>query len=80
MAQEQQVVKERIHGFTVYFDRGLIRTAVEYLRRDLQYNEAKTLFDAARFDGTAYFEDDEDRDFSLIYNRGVYTLIKRDME
>jgi len=55
---------------------------VRYLRDDLQYKEAKTLFDAARFDGTAEFEDDQDRDWTLIYNRqdGNYTLIRRQTE
>lgn len=73
--------KERIHGFWVSFEQDL-QEGIWYLRDDLQYKEAKTLFDAARFRGEAEFEDDEDRDWTLIYNNndGTYTLIKRQRE
>jgi len=75
------VKKEQIHGYWLVFEEEL-RDGVRYLRDDLQYKEAKTIFDAARFDGTAEFEDDQDRDWSLIYNRqdGNYTLIRRQRE
>jgi len=75
------IKKERIHGFLLIFDEKL-RDGVRYLRDDLQYREAKTLFDAARLTGTAEFEDDYDRDWSLVYNRreGTYTLIRRHRE
>ena len=73
--------KERVHGFLLIFDEEL-REGVRYLRDDLQYREAKTLFDAARLNGTAEFEDDYDRDWTLIYNRGegTYTLVLREKE
>jgi hypothetical protein len=75
------VKKEQIHGYWLVFEEEL-RDGVRYLRDDLQQKEAKTIFDAARFDGTAEFEDDQDRDWSLIYNRqdGNYTLIRRQRE
>jgi hypothetical protein len=75
------VKKEQIHGFWLIYEEEL-RDGVRYLRDDLQYGEAKTLFDAARLDGIAEFEDDQDRDWSLIYNRqeGTYTLIRRQRE
>ena len=75
------VKKEQIHGFWLLYEEEL-RDGVRYLRDDLQYKEAKTLFDAARVDGVAEFEDDQDRDWSLIYNRqeGTYTLIRRQRE
>jgi len=75
------VKKEQIHGFWLLYEEEL-RDGVRYLRDDLQYKEAKTLFDAARVDGVAEFEDDQDRDWSLIYNRqdGNYTLIRRQRE
>ena len=77
------IKKETIHGFWVTFDEEL-RDGVRYLREDLQYKEAKTLFDAARLTGSAEaeFEDDYDRDWTLIYNRGdgTYTLIRRQQE
>lgn len=73
--------KENIHGFPVIFDEKDI-DGIRYLRDDLQYNEAKTLFDAARFRGEAQFEDDYDRDWTLKYNssEGTYTLIRRQSE
>lgn len=76
-----EIEKERIHGFWVIFDKKF-RDGVRYLRDDLQYKEAKTLFDAARFRGEAEFEDDYDRDWTLIYNRGegTYTLVRRERE
>lgn len=71
--------KERVHGFLVEFDEKF-RGGIRYLRDDLQYKEAKTLFDAARLKGKAYFEDDYDRDWTLTYNRGegAYTLSCRE--
>lgn len=73
--------KESIHGFWIEFDEKL-RDGIRYLRDDLQYNEAKTLFDAARLRGSAEFEDDYDRDWTIIYNRqkGTFTLILRQRE
>ena len=75
------IKKEQIHGYWLVFEEEL-RDGVRYLRDDLQQKEAKTIFDAARFDGSAEFEDDQDRDWTLIYNRqdGNYTLIRRQRE
>ena len=75
------IKKEQIHGFWLTYEEEL-REGVRYLRDDLQFKEAKTIFDAARLDGTAEFEDDQDRDWTLIYNRqeGNYTLIRRQRE
>lgn len=73
--------KTQIHGYRVIYDEST-RAAVEHLRSDLQYKEAKTIFDAARINGSAEFEDDEDRDWTLLYNRGdySYTLTRRTRE
>ena len=75
------VKKEQVHGYWLVFEEEL-RDGVRHLRDDLQSGEAKTIFDAARFDGTAEFEDDQDRDWTIIYNRqdGNYTLIRRQRE
>ena len=75
------VKKEQVHGYWLIFEEE-IRDGVRHLRDDLQAGEAKTIFDAARIDGTAEFEDDQDRDWTLIYNRqdGNYTLIRRQRE
>ena len=75
------IKKEQIHGFWLIYEEEL-RDGVRYLRDDLQHAEAKTLFDAARVDGVSEFEDDQDRDWTLIYNRqeGNYTLVRRQRE
>lgn len=73
--------KESIYGFRVKFEEEF-RDGIRYLRDDLQRDEAKTFFDAARLTGEAEFEDDQDRDWTLMYNRGegTYTLIRRQRE
>lgn len=75
------MAKESVHGFWVEFEEK-DRDGIRYLRDDLQYKEAKSLFDAARLTGSAEFEDDYDRDWSLIYNHdvGTFTLIRRERE
>jgi len=75
------IIKKQIHGFWVVYEEDAKR-GLEYLQCDLQRNEAKTLFDAARFKGSAEFEDDADRDWTLVYNRGdyTYTIVSRKTE
>jgi len=72
------IKKESIHGFWLTFDEEM-RDGVRYLRDDIQLGEAKTLFDAARLRGEAEFEDDHERNWTIIYNRndGTYTLLRR---
>ena len=72
------IQKTNIHGFIVEYEDN-VKAGIEYLKYDLDFNEAKVFFDAARRDGKADFEDDEDRDWRLIYNRskGNYTLVRR---
>ena len=76
-----EIKKEKVYGFLVRFEQDL-REGIRYLRDDLQKEEAKTLFDAARLRGSAEFEDDEDRDWTLTYIRGddVYILTLRQIE
>ncbi len=73
--------KENIYGFWLIFEEEFM-DGVRYLRDDLQRDEAKTIFDAARLTGEAEFEDDYDRDWTMIYNKGemTYTLIRRQRE
>jgi len=72
------IKKVNVHGFTVEYEENL-RAGIEYLKYDLDFNEAKIFFEAARRHGKADFEDDADRDWRLIYNRskGIYTLVRR---
>lgn len=76
-----EIKKEKVYGFLVRFEQDL-REGIRYLRDDLQKEEAKTLFDAARLRGSAEFEDDEDRDWTLMYVRGdnSYVLTLRQKE
>ena len=76
-----KIKKEKVYGFLVRFEQDL-REGIRYLRNDLQREEAKTLFDAARLRGSAEFEDDEDRDWTLMYIRGdnSYVLTLRQRE
>jgi metal-dependent hydrolase (beta-lactamase superfamily II) len=73
------VKREKIHGYLVDFDESLKMTGIRYLQYELQEREAKTLFEAARLKGEAYFEDKQNRNFTLIYNResGLYQVVGR---
>lgn len=75
------IKKESVHGFQVVFEEEF-RDGIRYLRDDLQFEEARTIFDAARLTGYAFFEDDADRDWTVTYNRGnaTYILIRRQHE
>jgi hypothetical protein len=75
------IKKEQVYGYWVLFEEEF-RNGINYLENDLQVNEAKTIFSAAKLNGSAEFEDDQDRDWTLIYNRQDYnyTLVKRNRE
>lgn len=69
--------KETVHGFYVNFEES-DRLGINYLREDLQYREAKTIFDAARMNGSSHFEDDYDQDWTITHNAdGTYALTRR---
>lgn len=72
------IQKEYVHDFIVQFDDSFI-DGLRYLRDHLSFDEMKTLTDAARLDGSAEFEDNFNRNWTLLYNRGegTYTLIRR---
>ena len=76
-----EINKEQVHGFWVRFEQDL-REGIVYLSEDLQTEEAKTIFNAARLTGRAEFEDDEDRDWTLTYIRDddLYVLTLREQE
>ncbi|MBI2451306.1 MAG: hypothetical protein HYV52_03190 [Parcubacteria group bacterium] len=67
-----------IHGFKVMFEENA-REGVQYLEADLDLNEAKVFFDQAKLKGSAQFEDDEERQFTLMHQRNDhnYVLIRR---
>lgn len=68
--------KTRIHGFTISYEDNA-REGLRYLRDDLDYREAKVFFDQAKSKGSAEFEDEYDRQFTLMHQRGVYVLMRR---
>ncbi len=57
-----------------------IVNGVQYLQYDLSSEESKVFFEQAKAAGQAQFEDDYERQFTLIYDYGdnSFTLIKRD--
>jgi hypothetical protein len=65
-----------LHGFPVQYEDNAFE-GIRYLRDDLDYNEARVFFDQARERGSAPFEDDADRQYTLLYRAGVYTLVRR---
>lgn len=68
--------KTSVHGFSVSYEENA-RDGVRYLRDDLDFNEARIFFDQSRERGQAQFEDDNDRQFTLIHQNGVYALVRR---
>lgn len=68
--------KTTVHGFTVSYEQNAAY-GIDHLRNDLDYNEAKVFFDQARSKGQARFEDDEDRQYTIIYQNGVFVLVRR---
>lgn len=83
--------KATVHGFSVIYEENAIEgiryLVKEYslfstlrsarLRDDLDFEEARVFFDQARTKGFAEFEDDEDRQYTLFYKGGSYTLARR---
>jgi len=65
-----------IHGHTVHGEDDAVK-GLEHLDNDLDSGEAKALFDQARYRGQAQFEDDEDRNYTLTYDDGRYTVTRR---
>ncbi len=65
----------KIHGFLVTFDEEVRETGAYHLERVLQPDEVKTLFDAARSKGKAYFVNRGGRHFILTHRSdGTYDL------
>jgi len=70
------VSQTTIAGFSVGYEENAA-PGIEYLKNDLDQTEARVFFDQARTRGSAAFEDDEDRQFTLICKSNVYTLVRR---
>ncbi len=68
--------KTTVYNFSVIYEENA-KEGIRYLREDLDFDEARVFFDQARLRGSAQFEDDQDRPYTLIYQNGVYVLTKR---
>lgn len=68
--------KDTIYGFAVSYEENAAEGA-QYLKDDLAREEAQVFFDQAKLKGSAQFEDDEDRQFTLVYQNGSYVIIRR---
>ncbi len=58
-----------IHGHIVYGD-DASREGLNYLDYDLDHDEAEVFFKQAKLHGSAQFEDEHERQFTLLYDRG----------
>ncbi|MBI4092361.1 MAG: hypothetical protein HY420_00360 [Candidatus Kerfeldbacteria bacterium] len=58
-----------IHGHIVY-GQDDVRDGLNRLDYDLQKDEAEVFFKQAKLKGAAEFEDDHERQFTLVYDRG----------
>ena len=78
MAKEKpQDIVQDVHGYKVFGEKSA-KFGINYLDHDLDYEEAKVFFRAARYNRPAKFEDARNRNFTLTYNRdGTYTVEKR---
>ncbi len=68
--------KTTVYNFSVIYEENA-KEGIRYLREDLDFDEARVFFDQARTRGSAELEDDEDRQYSLFYQSGIYTLVRR---
>jgi hypothetical protein len=72
----------KIHGHSVVYEQNAYE-GIRHLRDDLQREEAVVFFDQAKLKGSAEFEDDHERQFTLLYKKGGflvnggYVLVRR---
>lgn len=66
-----------VHGVRIRYDKNT-EHGIYYLKNDLSANEAKVIIEYARLHGSAEFEDDQDRDYTLVKGAdGTFTLVLR---
>ena len=74
------IKKRDIHGRKVSGEDD-VKRGMDYLDHKIEYNEAQVFFDQARQKGQAQFEDEQGRNYSLIFNRdGTYRVDRRDKD
>ncbi len=71
------IQKTTIHGFDVSYEENA-EEGMKYLRDHLDINESKVFFDEAKKKGSAEFEDDDDRQFTLVFQKeDDYVIVRR---
>ncbi len=69
--------KQNVHGHTVTGEDNAM-DGINYLDHDVDYKEAEVFFEQAKRNGSAQFEDERGRNFTLIRNKdATYTVEKR---
>lgn len=63
-----------VHGFWVSYEENASE-GLKHLRDDLSRDEARVYFEQAQRKGSAQFEDDYDRQYTLFYERGSGSFI-----
>lgn len=73
------VQKIVIYGYNVKYEKDdNVSRGIQYLRDDLEKEEARVFFDQAKMKGAAQFETDNDEEYTLMYSTdGFYTLLRR---
>ncbi len=80
ISTDRVVPAQKVHGRLLEFDPTVKTTGLYHLQKKLSPMEAKTLYDQARTHGKAYFQDNRNQNFTLVYGEGAYRLMKRDHE
>ena len=62
-----EYLEAHIHGYSVRYSDDT-RPGMDYLKNDLDSDEAEVIFEHAKRHGEAPFEDDHNRDFLLIHD------------
>lgn len=66
-----------VHGYRIRYDK-TTEHGIYYLKSDLSANEARVIIEHAKTKGRAEFEDDQDRDYTLVKGAdGTFTLVLR---
>lgn len=70
---------QKVHGRLLKADSVVRATGLRHLQKILSPMEAQTLYDQARTHGESYFQDNQNRNFTLTYDKqgGVYHLEQR---
>ncbi len=75
MANQMQIAN--VHGYRIRYDPTAIH-GINYLKYDLSAAEALVFIKQAKMYGNAQFEDDKDRDYTLVRGAdGTFTLVLR---